>query len=853
MSSGFSFFTPSAGDLSLTYLSQIFGSMNGLLPGAKFQGPSLFGMMFTTFNSIILAIAALMVLYVTIVGVMMTAHEGEFMGKKWNNIWIPIRSVLGIAALVPMPVVGGYSALQVVMMWVIVLGVGAADNVWNTVLGYKSLLGSPYSQQSLPTTATEDQMNKLFSGLVCDATARISTNPYGTDKLPKAGSYYCLVNNNSFCSSSFQFPPANPNCSGGQCTFSLGPNGTCGVLTYCDPATACQADPSSLKCQECQAQSSSLSAGVGQLYLVAQLFAYTDYNYRDFFNNSSSGTSNPKWQFVYDYCAAQPQPVSQADCYTNSAAITAKVSGGSSSASMGSMPQKNSGFPSPNYKQAYAQNPSDTAVTSIYWPYAIKPHVGTSCTNSTASCSGLPSSGVSGSPSAGGAASASPSGQTCSFIDNAVSAYMGPMTCIYNQYAYNQAQTIGSNPNALAASGGVMGLVLGSAQNTGWILAGAYYYYIANSVGGSLSDAFPVFSVSGMDSGGEMSKYRNNFTASSTLLDATLETEGATGGIASTAPQLKGMGGMLAKAVKGMTSVFYHTLTATGGPLYGLALLGNIYITLATFLFLWIASFSFNLGLAAGSVDIYVLGNGIIDPVSPALFMAYFFLAPLILGFLGILFTVGAMLAVYVPLIPYILFTFGAIGWLIAVIETMVAGPLVALGIISPSGAHEIMGKAEPALMLLFNVFLRPTLMIFGLIAAMLLANIVITMIMSAFLIVLFGAGNLNIINPIIMVLFIWAFAAIIIIALNKAFSAIHIIPTRVFSWISGHGMEFGEERALGEGKEALGAQASKGAGGMKEAGRAGEQAGKETAGVQDLKKKRGGLHAGPDEGGGEG
>src|SRR5580698_1045403 len=124
-------------DASIGYLNQIFGSMNGVIPGGA-GSVSLMGTMFKTFNSVILAIGALMVLYVTIVGVVQTAHEGEFMGQKWKSIWIPLRVVFGIVALVPTG--SGFSGIQIVMMWVIIQGIGAADTLWNTVLSYVSIV-----------------------------------------------------------------------------------------------------------------------------------------------------------------------------------------------------------------------------------------------------------------------------------------------------------------------------------------------------------------------------------------------------------------------------------------------------------------------------------------------------------------------------------------------------------------------------------------------------------------------------------------------------------------------------------------------------------------------------------------
>lgn len=87
------------------------------------------------------------------------------------------------------------------------------------------------------------------------------------------------------------------------------------------------------------------------------------------------------------------------------------------------------------------------------------------------------------------------------------------------------------------------------------------------------------------------------------------------------------------------------------------------------------------------------------------------------------LFTAGVMLAFYMPLYPYMLFLFGTIGWLISVVEAMVAAPLVGFGMTHPEG-HDFLGQAQQALMLLLGVFLRPTLMVVGFLLAMLLAYV---------------------------------------------------------------------------------------------------------------------------------
>ena len=67
-------FSYSANDQSLLYLAQIFGNVNGVIPTPPSaqavalpagQTISLLGTMFQTFNAVILAVGALIVVYVT--------------------------------------------------------------------------------------------------------------------------------------------------------------------------------------------------------------------------------------------------------------------------------------------------------------------------------------------------------------------------------------------------------------------------------------------------------------------------------------------------------------------------------------------------------------------------------------------------------------------------------------------------------------------------------------------------------------------------------------------------------------------------------------------------------------------
>jgi hypothetical protein len=121
------------------------------------------------------------------------------------------------------------------------------------------------------------------------------------------------------------------------------------------------------------------------------------------------------------------------------------------------------------------------------------------------------------------------------------------------------------------------------------------------------------------------------------------------------------------------------------------------------------------------------------------------------------------------------------------------------------------MGKAEPAIMLIFGIFLRPTLMIFGLMAAMLLATVVVTMIGSTFNYIF--RGGLVAFDPLSLIFVLVAYVGLILAALNKCFAVINLIPQQVMRWIGGQGE--GVEAPMQEIKGGIDTAGGKAGGGL--------------------------------------
>lgn len=146
----------------------------------------------------------------------------------------------------------------------------------------------------------------------------------------------------------------------------------------------------------------------------------------------------------------------------------------------------------------------------------------------------------------------------------------------------------------------------------------------------------------------------------------------------------------------------------------------------------------------------------------------------------GTIWSIGAMLAIYVPMVPYMIFTVGVIGWLLLVIEAIVAAPILAISFMLPS--NDELGKVVQGLMLLLNILLRPLLMLFGFILATRLYQAVIKLVNFGMM------ANFNTLNNSGSI-FAWVamltlYAAFVVGISNKCFTLIYALPDKILRWM---------------------------------------------------------------------
>jgi conjugal transfer/type IV secretion protein DotA/TraY len=138
--------TPS-GDVSQKMLNYVFGTFSQNPFALSGTGSTLLGKLFLYLNTFIFFMAALWSTYTITGGIVNTAHEGEFLGKRYSTVWYPIRLVWGAATLVP--IFGGFSLGQAIFMFLTLLSIGGANSLSSTAV---SSMNDFTSMVSAPTT-----------------------------------------------------------------------------------------------------------------------------------------------------------------------------------------------------------------------------------------------------------------------------------------------------------------------------------------------------------------------------------------------------------------------------------------------------------------------------------------------------------------------------------------------------------------------------------------------------------------------------------------------------------------------------------------------------------------------------
>lgn len=756
-------------DQSVLFLSEIFGKVGNVIGGAT---STPLRIVILLFNNIALVVGGFIILYTIIVSTINTSNDGELLGKKWNSVWIPMRAAIGFGLLLPAGT-NGYALVQVAVMWIVVQGVGAANYVWGQYLKNVAI-GNASPQQPYVSQSTMQNVAKVFQNASC--AYAIAANSNIQNQMPVGMS---SLNTTDKISPVMNVPTA---LDGGKIQFgTTDENGNisynCGSVTLQKTNTVAisklQGDPTIGAFQAAAFYQAQENGAFKNVLGSVQGNSLTQY-----FKSSAAWTKN---QSLLSISRAL---YNLADYYVNTS--------------------------------NYCNNNSDRNCVNT-----VQRQIMTQAENYVAA-------------------------STTYENREAKQAKLNSLAKQANAIA-NSGQTPRNNP-LIATSGAVKESYLYQAQQFGWIYAGSYYLILSSLTSEINQDSdtnmipapqvtSPVIPLDTLTNNPTATTIANNIVQVSTVCGTStsdnlppptskavpcIPNELNTGGPSSVTnvdlgqSDLGPVATLFSNALTDCYTMFLNYLgnkASTGNPLVTLSSVGSNMIYTAVSAYVVGGALLVGSSALAGGIPLVsrsVTAQSVVQAIQLAVSIFIIPVLAVVAAFAGF----GAIAGYYLPLIPYFLFTVGALAWLFLVIEAMVAAPILALGIIHPEGGHDIWGKSEQGITMLLGIFLRPALMIIGFVAASVLIYIAFNMVNGGFYTAI-SSLSLGVVGVTAMLLI---YIGVITFMCHQCFKLIYKLPDQILRWIGGT-----PETAGGEGDQEVGS-------GMQKTSGMGDQMGKASA-----------------------
>lgn len=864
-------FAPPANDVSLVFLGNIFGVVDGVLAGT---GSQIFPQMMAVFNSAVLALGSIIFTYVLVMGTMHTAHEGEFLGRQWSSILIPLRTTFGLALLVPKA--SGYCIVQIFVMWVVVQGVGAADKIWNSALDYLTQGGKIVQHQVSSTKATthNDLKTKnpayvggivMLSGQVCmlglEKTLRQiqqsmrSLNMCSSDDT--VVSQFCNMAIPNFLST---FDALKPKFTSEKDPYSVDMpnfettsyfkelNGLCGTITW----NGSQDSNKDL----------TRKVAVQTMYSFLSNVAFAMIGNDPLFANNYRGGTPVAPYAILEYGVPKRTNDSSQICTT----VTAEACGSWATLGTGAglftgneflngvlaysatmMPILNS---EAQAKQKDSWDKSKQFISDAKqngWIFAgsyffnlvnlsgsaaapdsiidLNSGLGDSKDLFTSDKGLVKKLGINNCPTY-------PEAQSiCWFFKDYPNPVKNILDLIRSDGDGNPDKQLNINSGNL--EGGKGYIVDGKGKCEGCLVSS----HTSSSVYGFVGNSY-MFQIKGQPSAGPIS-----FTP--ILPSVIMPAPAVNFGVDFGCRGFMCIPGYVASLMSFVVNAVNLAIWYAFGPILNgiislliieplrvlvvpllnqaLAILGDVnnnpIVNLANMGAYFIQSaITFWINMVMLAVFTQFVSWGIAVLVLLAMFL------PLLFAWEAYFIGIGFTTAFYVPMLPYMIFIFGAIGWLFAVIESMIAAPIVALIITTPEG-EGVIGKGEQGLMILLNVFLRPSLMVIGFISGIVMSYVSVWVLNSTFGLgaqfLQIGTGSnsfagsftyfYNKASPEIAGLnwgttpwaqlfgalfYVVIYISMYVTMVQKAFTLIYNIPDKIMRWVGGTQESYGQETA---------------------------------------------------------
>ena len=655
-------FKPSDGDKSVQwFLHGIFGELSG---GDSDPLRSVLGI----FNGAVLCIGGILLFYTLIAGTMQTAHDGEVLGKRWSSLWLPIRTSLGVAAI--MPINGGYAVIQYAVIWLAIQGVGIADAMVRPAIS--GLLGQN-NQYTFSAASVKPEITSLVRQMAMNSAC---VHTFNAD----------IAGNLADTAAALAMGPLRLQAKAGQYMLERygGTSSTDSGVGYFE----------------------TYKYGCGSVLFPGQEIGSSAENLRIIDVNALKSLREIMWTTHRDQMLS-----AMGEANDLGKAIATAAEAGSDEITL--------------------RASIDSKIEEIATAWA----------------------------------------------EAAVQAAMSQSKEIVDQKVIN------------------------AIENDGWIMLGSWYIQIALTQQNisdtlailpevSIPDAIIEGARSQTDGSGGLYNFISGvvrFTtgektfigqdAAASIMYAVRVTDGG-GDHALASPGSSSPKGMLASITRKLTSAF-SGVDLRGTDKNPVVLASEIGGRLVVSTTVAIGVMTVAAGVAGLSATV---GTNIV-------LVLVSFLSPLLVALLG----AGLTLSYYVPMLPYIIWLGAVFGWVVLVVEAVIAAPLWAVTHLAPDG-DGVVGRGGQGYMLVLSLTLRPALMVFGFAAAVAVMHPMGLFLNETFMGAFFGSAPAGMTGLLKILAGSIIYAVLLIMIINRVFSLIHQIPDGILRWIGGGDNVIGRE-----------------------------------------------------------
>lgn len=692
---------------------------NGVSAATTITAPGNLGEIFRTFNLGVTFFGSLIVMFLAVIGILNTGHDGEFLGKRWSSMWVPIRFAGGAALLLPVTA-SGYSFVQAMCLWIATQGVGFADNVWTSILDKVARRSgsdviSPVSISAISSNVMASKLCQSFYNSRL-AAAGTPTMEFGRQFVTSPGvhTYYEGWGKwtkfpyavSSVTNVSASFTPSDAGC--GYMSFSYRPDPT-------DPGDSVRAAVANAHMYAVQDLGNAFTASAD---------AYVNILFSSASGAVSDADLRAREMAVKEAIAKGAVDYAKAIETSAQAAIDGGALG---NANKMSNTFDNMGFAVAGafyMELAKVQNAlrSGMSSTPSYTPADMKAiQAEFSSTNYKPVMDAIASviggaaleyaQGTSGEPTITVSGTNNTKVQTIDLNEDMFKSFTArdPFAAVLQNLAFSLVKLVigvGGNNNK-------------PVQSTSMSLGG-----VAMAAGAQTNGSA--------------------FSGSNVVSDNH-----------SVIMQMKGKG----DAILDIAGIVWTAFI--GAKIVAAAGDGNLFVK-------------------AGN---YVLGGGGgLEAIIAALEAVSAFVFASVMGLISI----GIVLSIIIPLTPFMLWVMGIAGLLVLIVESLVASVIWAVMLMHPSGEGITSDHSRQGLMILLNLFMRPSLMLMGMVCGIFMVEPLVTFVNDMFFFVFKSTQASSYTMFFIVFGFISVYCTLVLAIIKKCFSLIHVVPDAVLAWI-GH------------------------------------------------------------------